>query len=267
MNFELKYSTNPTIKEYIDFYYEGVLKDVSYWAYPNYYIPVAFLKNVNISYAKDEIRITPSSQQKICCIGLNIFRKPVKIICEGEVEEFCIAFKPYGLSQFIDKLPLLSADTYCFEIELFDAFFENHSRFFSYSMEQKKNLLEHYLLSKIIIKPYTNYVKHRVKTMFFEGDTQWLSPLSQKTFYRAFMNICGVPESVLLKMIRFRLSLEKIKHSCSSKERMFELAYDLGFYDQAHFNRSFKQLSSETPTTFFTNIVSLTQEKLYFKIE
>jgi AraC-like DNA-binding protein len=265
MDFKITHPKNPIIKEYLKFSYTGFLEDVSYYAYPNAGIPICFFKNADLIFSEEGMLVIPSSKKSIKCIYANNYYKPINIKTQGNIEEFCLVFEPYGLAQFVNKLPSINASMECFEFNDFNDFLCMHSELFSYSGEQKRDALEKYLLSKISEKKHTTFIKDAVHNMTSEKNSQRIYPISQKTFYRAFKNICGVPESVLLKTIQFRKSLEKIKTE-NPEKTMCQLAYDLGYYDQAHFNKLFKQRSSETPRTFFNEVASFTEANLYFKI-
>jgi len=90
-----------------------------------------------------------------------------------------------------------------------------------------------------------------------------IHPVSNKTFYRAFKNICGVSSSIVFKIIQFRKSLEKMKEQNSNKT-ICQLAHELGYYDQAHFNHTFRKLTDETPSNFFKAVSSVSEKNFYF---
>jgi AraC-like DNA-binding protein len=266
MDFKIIHPKKPIIKEFLKFSYTGTLENVSYHAYPSPFIPICFFKNVSISISSNKMTISPSTKESIKCIYANNFYKPINIEMQGVIEEFCLIFHPYGLAQFIKKLPAINSNTHSLLFYEFDDFTANHPGLFTYTPQEKSDALESYLASKISIKKYTDYIKDAVLKMNSEKNLRHIYPISSKTFYRAFKNICGVPESVLLKTIQFRKALEKIKTEDPEKT-MAQLAFDLGYYDQPHFNKVFKQLSSETPSTFFKHVDTISEKKIYFKIK
>lgn len=73
--------------------------------------------------------------------------------------------------------------------------------------------------------------------------------MSVRNFNRNFKEICGVSPQIFLKILR----LHRIIGSMSGSEngnKMFDIAYLSGFFDQAHFNRSFKKLVTLSPRQF-----------------
>jgi len=266
MDFKIRAPENELIKKYTIISYEGFLNNVSYYAYPHYGIPIIFLKDVEISISSQAILIKPSPKKSIRCIYANTFYRPVKIETQGKIEEFCVVFKPYGLSQFINSPLLVKPTNAFFEFSLFNSFIDKTPDLFKHSLKTKSQLLECYLLNCFNEKKYTDYIIASFNDMLSGVYNPSIYPVSNKTFYRAFKNICGVPESVLLKTIQFRKSLEKIKEQNSGKT-ICQLAYELGYYDQAHFNRSFRKLSNETPRNFFNTVTSIGEKNFYFKLE
>lgn len=266
MDFNIIRPNNPIISEYLKYSYTGFLDTVSYYAYPHYNIPIAFFKNVNFTFKDEEIIISPSYENSIKCLYTNTFYKPVKIETTAKVEEFCLIFEPYGLAQFVKKMPLINSKTECFEFDCFNDFIEDHPNLFSYSSTKKSATLEAYLISKMSKKKHTQLIKKAINNLHEENTVQYIYPISTKAFYRAFKNICGIPESVLTKTILFRKALERIKTE-NPEKTMAQLAYDLGYYDQPHFNKLFKQLSEATPSTFFKQVDCITEENIYFKIK
>lgn len=266
MDFKITYPKNKTIKEYLKFSYTGILDNVSYDAYPNAGIPVCFFKDSNIEFDAHSIKVSVSEKPGIHGIYANNFYRPIHVETTGAIEEFCVIFHPYGLAQFLDKLPPLDENNAFFPFDYFNDFIAQHPNLFLYSAVKKSDVLEEYLLTKLLVKKHTAYIVDAIKNMHAEGNIQRIYPISPKTFYRAFKNICGVPESVLVKTIQFRKSLEKIKTE-NPEKTMCQLAYDLGYYDQAHFNKLFKQLTAETPSNFFSQVDTFSKENIYFKIK
>ena len=74
------------------------------------------------------------------------------------------------------------------------------------------------------------------------------SCLSQRQFERSFKELAGFSLQSYLKIIRFEAALSLVSAGYAS---LTELAYQLGYYDQSHFNRDFKRFTGQTPFQFF----------------
>lgn len=87
------------------------------------------------------------------------------------------------------------------------------------------------------------------------------SYLSQRQFERHFKELTGFSARTYLKLKRFEHIIKTVSIQPSvSENRLLDLALKLGYYDQAHFNRHFKEFTGVNPTAYFNNITS--QENL-----
>jgi len=75
--------------------------------------------------------------------------------------------------------------------------------------------------------------------------------LSRKQYERTFLKYVGIPPGQFLKIIRFQhaVYLRQKKYGKS----FTSLAYECGYFDQAHMNNDFKQLTGLTPRQFFAD--------------
>lgn len=71
--------------------------------------------------------------------------------------------------------------------------------------------------------------------------------LSPRQFQRRFLEQAGMPASLFQRIGRFHRALEQYGRG----RDLTSIAWDSGYYDQAHFNRDFKQFSGQTPGAFF----------------
>jgi AraC-like DNA-binding protein len=75
------------------------------------------------------------------------------------------------------------------------------------------------------------------------------SGLSIKQFERRFKAITGFPPKYFARICRFQKA--KTNYSAKRTESMTRLAYACNYYDQAHFNREFKEFSGVQPLQYF----------------
>ncbi len=256
---------NPCLEKYILFYYELELNNEAYYAYPSDCNVVCLFEKADVTYSNNEITITENSSFSNSFTALNKFTTPLFVNNKGVVKEFVIIFKAFGLSQFITKnyngIPF-------FQIEEFDDFLKNNTTFFHKSEIDKIKLIEDFLLTKLNEKKDLEIILKSISLM--NSNVLTIHEIakkcncSYKKLYRLFLTHCGTTPSILRKNIKFRNSLKKIKakNSCF---KLSDIAFDLGFYDQAFFNKMFKKLSGETPKRFFKNVSVLSKKEIYFK--
>lgn len=74
--------------------------------------------------------------------------------------------------------------------------------------------------------------------------------LSERQFERKFLQSVGFTPSFYKRVTRFEKAFYKLQYG--DYESLSNLAYELGYSDQSHMNRDFKQLSGSTPLTLIT---------------
>lgn len=74
--------------------------------------------------------------------------------------------------------------------------------------------------------------------------------LSQKQYIRRFINTVGITPKLYSRIIRFQniMNLLKMKNF-----KLLDVAFETGFFDQAHFIKEFKQFTNETPQSYINN--------------
>jgi len=77
--------------------------------------------------------------------------------------------------------------------------------------------------------------------------------ISTRQLERGFVSTVGISAKQLARTIRFEEAHNRIL--LEPRLSLTELAFELGFADQAHFNREFKAFSSLNPTTFIGHVL------------
>jgi len=67
---------------------------------------------------------------------------------------------------------------------------------------------------------------------------------SRRHFTTTFREQLGMPPKALGRIVRFERAVERLRAGAD----LAELALDCGYYDQAHFNRDFREFAGATPT-------------------
>ena len=73
--------------------------------------------------------------------------------------------------------------------------------------------------------------------------------ISKKQLERKFANQIGKSPKKFIKIVRFQSVLDRAKNM--NEEKLSTLAYDNGYFDQAHFIHDFKSHTGYTPKEFF----------------
>jgi hypothetical protein len=74
--------------------------------------------------------------------------------------------------------------------------------------------------------------------------------ISERQFERKFLQSVGFTPSFYKRVVRFETALHRIQQGHYAS--LANLSYELGYSDQSHFNREFKQFSSLTPLLWVT---------------
>ncbi len=74
---------------------------------------------------------------------------------------------------------------------------------------------------------------------------------SRRRLGAAFRDQVGLPPKLLARILRFDRVVARLR--TQDPERWADVAYDAGYYDQAHFNRDFRELAGITPSAFLAS--------------
>ena len=75
--------------------------------------------------------------------------------------------------------------------------------------------------------------------------------ISKRTFERRFIHSVGISAKHFARLTRFQSSLDIIRQD--NFNTFPEIAYDLGYSDQSHFIRDFKEFTGSTPKRYLQN--------------
>jgi AraC-like DNA-binding protein len=71
---------------------------------------------------------------------------------------------------------------------------------------------------------------------------------SRRRLGDAFRDQLGLPPKLLARLLRFDRVVARLREE--DPERWADVAHDAGYYDQAHFNREFREFAGVTPSAF-----------------
>ena len=188
----------------------------------------------------------------------NTLTKPSIIKTTGDFLNISVRLKiPNGLSLFT-KIPMnvIYSEN---SISLNDIFSNQEinnlvdSLFSSSNDDEKVSVIEHFLVTKIIGCHPPLFVALINKIHDSKGDcnvAQLASyfSISERTIHRLFNKLVGINPISYINLIRFRTI---IALSNKPNANYLSNALDVGYYDQSHFIKNFKNFSTLTPLQFF----------------
>lgn len=135
-------------------------------------------------------------------------------------------------------------------------------------INQKFLYAEQYLLKtfchKLIVNPFIDYAVHSILQSPEQLAISRLSArigFSQKHFIKLFKEHVGVTPKAFVKIMRFQKAIQEIE--ANRNVHWASIAYESGYYDQAHFISDFKDFSGFTPKQYlgirndYTNYIAL----------
>jgi AraC-like DNA-binding protein len=124
--------------------------------------------------------------------------------------------------------------------------------------------LFHTFKPKLTVNPFIDYSVNRILQSPHQLSINHLSErvgFSQKHLIKIFKEHVGVTPKTFLKIIRFQKAIQQIENQTLTN--WAGVAFESGYYDQAHFIHDFKEFSGFTPRQFlgvkrdFTNYVAV----------
>lgn len=82
--------------------------------------------------------------------------------------------------------------------------------------------------------------------------------LSQRQFERQFRHMTGFSPKKFARIVRFNKTLETI---VAAKQSLTEVSYSLGYFDQSHMIKEFKEFSGQAPVDYFLTDISYYYDK------
>jgi AraC-like DNA-binding protein len=188
---------------------------------------------------------------------VGVMQEPVAWRMYGYSEMFAVRFKPEGLIQLFD-CPVSSWVNNFIDAE--DFLGKEHSFILALIQSAETNQERVFLLETFIHQQlskrqtarnhFTEAIKHirRANTQISSSALENQLFVCERQAQRLFKNNIGVSPKEYFRIIRFRQIIEAVKEN---KQVLWpQLAYSLGYADQAHLIRDFKAFSGLTPTGF-----------------
>ncbi len=170
---------------------------------------------------------------------------------------FSVRFKLGGIHPFL-KVPVhnFANDFYELDQLMGNEYKELEERLHdARSADARIAVMESYLLRKLrsIDLADHDFVDSCLKSLLLQPSTDIKCLAEQyntnyKTLERKFENVVGLTPSEVVKIRRFNNAV-LLMYSCRYNS-LTDIAYECGYYDQSHFIREFKQLTTLSPREF-----------------
>ena len=176
----------------------------------------------------------------------------------GKTGMIFIVFKPYGAGMFF-KMPMNEIENENIALKFIiknDALVIEDKLHAAKSNRQRIECIEDFLLKRL----KQNYKNHEQISIIFKAINNYkgqisirtlaeISCLSIRQFERKFSELVGSNPKQYLRIVRFQDVLQKKKDNCYKSYT--SLAFECGYYDQAHFIHDFKTITDLSPKKFF----------------
>lgn len=270
---------HPEISKCVEYYYFQEILDPEYNQTYFYYPNLGSGYNVYLDAEveiNEEGRIIEGSRpgSNYCILTLSHKRRRY-VKMTGTSRKLGIIFKPLGINHFITgKLSEIHEGTAnnfdLFGPQILDM---SQSIFTESSASERGKILEHLLL-----KQYRPFEENRIqfaidlllnqKTEYTaEGICQQLG-INRRTLLRLFKDHIGYSFQEFKSLLKFRSALHQFMRLDKQKTtKLSHLAYDSGYYDQAHFIRHFKNLTGYNPAYIFESLEEKATNELIWTYE
>lgn len=181
--------------------------------------------------------------------------KPFFFEPTGNVDTFAVRFLPYGLANLINKPIKELTDKVLPLNEVFDDdFSQDATQQINQASDTQERIaiIERLLFEKLNQKETVDYIVKNTIDVLIATKGNHLESAStlenKRQLQRKFTQQIGLSPKQLGKIIRLQTALRKLLNQPT--EKLYHIAYDANYYDQAHFIRDFKEFTGISPKTF-----------------
>ncbi|SDI27209.1 helix-turn-helix domain-containing protein [Chryseobacterium jejuense] len=254
------------VSKYVEYYYLDIKNNnvlYEFECFPHF--------NNSISLYKSHIRLETKEviydeTAKPCQIFTPVREKVLHVRQSGKVYRIVVVFNPLGIQQFYENLDFSDYITdyeFFTQDELNEIFSTTetdiHTSLLDSFLEKRFKPFEHSILEKSIHYIFNHYEDFSVEEVSKELG------VSRQHLNRLFQAHLGVSVKKFNEIVLFRQTIkEKL---FENPDRSFtELAYEFNFNDQSHFNKTYKNLTKNSPKSFFSKGTVLGQEDTFWHL-
>ncbi|MCK9220960.1 MAG: AraC family transcriptional regulator [Bacteroidales bacterium] len=196
-----------------------------------------------------------------------IREKVLNVKQSGKVYRIVIVFHPLGIQQFYENL------NFSDYIEDYDFFIESEINeiFSTIETEILTGLLDNFLESRFrkfenpILEKSIQHIFNHYEDFSVAKISDEIG-ISRQHLNRTFQFHLGVSVKKFHEIVLFRQTINK-KLFQDSDENFTELACEFNFNDQSHFNKMYKNLTENSPKSFFSKGTVLGQEDTFWHLQ
>ncbi len=215
---------------------------------PDSYIELGFhLGNTKIEFDLDQFQILPN----VYILGLQ--NAPLRLHSYGLTQILGVRFYAWGAVNLLE----LGTGVQNFQTRVMPQL-QQFAKTIQRYLEQHDIQTARASLETWLLELYTKIPNHaltRVTPMLYSDqpspkirDLALMLGLSERQLERVFLKQVGRPAKNIVRLIRFQRATAAIHHN--PKQRLTELAHELGYADQAHFIRDFRLFAGISPKAF-----------------
>lgn len=169
-----------------------------------------------------------------------------------------VQFTAYGLSPFI-KTPLSGINNSVIDA---NKLFGNDMKVLhgllrkTHKFEDQIQLIESFLIRRFRTPSPSHRLIYQLADSLVKTNTTDVRelkdtiPLSTRQIERNFRKLTGLTISQFMKVRRFEKAQKLINTTNKGINKFTDIAYQAGYYDQAHFNSDFKELTGSNPRNY-----------------
>ncbi len=197
----------------------------------------------------------------------------ISVELKGVFHKIGVAFNPLGLNHFVSEpvSDLYDPKTFLFPYWNPEIIPELKEVFRTGDLNKKRDLLDSLFGKRFRSNPDLELVKEAVNHIFDTFGTIQVDDLatqigvSRKTLLRHFKKHLGCSIEAYKKVVKFRTSIQAA--SDMGMKNLTEVSLYSLYYDQSDFTNRFKELTGQTPGTFFASIQKMGEEDIFWKFD
>jgi len=253
---------HPLIADFVEYFLffkndKGIAN--TYYTYPNTNLCLAVFRQSKIFFNTPTEHIIHTTAHQYKSILTGLYDGRLTVHSSGVLDEFCIILKMDG----IRRLTAMPFNELLGNEDVFQAIFGSDSRFMCEQLfdepdfDKRGAMLENYLLGSLAPNVPAQQISYLLREMAGNSNLRLAHfaqsvNISRNKLFRDFTSNIGQSPKEYLNTIRFRKAMNLI---ISKKYiSLTDVAYALGYFDQAHFIHGFSKYGGVSPSMFARRI-------------
>ncbi len=248
---------NKILEKYIEGFYfissSNQKKPLKFLSFPGNYFLASICENGDVTFSKNQINIVRSSDSKITTDFYFKSSVPIRVNYFNQLNEITIYFKPLGIFYFLETQEDLNQLINGNSLSL-----PNYLKVMKKVLQlesdpAKIDAIENYWASLLKVKNLTlieGIVKDVENNMGISTIAEKHN-ISRQYMHKLFVQFTGKSPTAYRKIHKFKRMILQYKDN----QHLTSLVYDNAYFDQAHFNKHFKELTNLSPKLFIKNAI------------